>query len=219
MGTGTMTRWWGPVFEAERITRSRRWQGYAVRSLFVLGLLGGLSLPWFELGNKAGEITLRRLATVGQEAFLILTMLELVAVLLLAPAATAGAICVDKSRGTLAHVFVTDLTNREIVLGKLAARLGPVLGLLACSLPVSALLTLLGGVDPVALTGAFLIAAGVAVLGCSLALMLSVWASRPREVLSVSFGAWIAWLLACPLYQFFCQIGRAPNWLAWANPF
>ena len=60
-------------------------------------------------------------------------------VMLAAPAATAGAICLDKARGTLLHVLVTDLSDAEIVLGKLAARLVPVLGLVACSLPVLAL--------------------------------------------------------------------------------
>ncbi len=72
-------------------------------------------------------------------------------VMLAAPAATAGAICLDKARGTLLHTLVTDLSDAEIVLGKLAARLVPVLGLVACSLPVLALGLLLGGIDPVQL--------------------------------------------------------------------
>ena len=48
-----------------------------------------------------------------------MVLTQLIVIMLAAPAATAGAICVDKSRGTLHHVFVTDLTDREIVLGKL----------------------------------------------------------------------------------------------------
>ena len=47
----------------------------------------------------------------------------------------------------------------------------------ACALPVAALGTLMGGIDPVALTAAFLIAGGLTVLGCALALALSVWMS------------------------------------------
>ena len=43
--------------------------------------------------------------------------------MLAAPAATAGAICVDRARGTLTHMLATDLSDPEIVLGKLAARL------------------------------------------------------------------------------------------------
>ena len=73
---------------------------------------------------------------------------ELTLVMLAAPAATAGAICVDRARGTLAHMLVTDLSDPEIVLGKLAARLLPVLGLVACTWPVLAICSLLGGIDP-----------------------------------------------------------------------
>ena len=201
MSNGGMGRWWGPVFEAERKTRARRWQGYASRSAFVLALLGGLVLVYVNLADESGVVTVAEMARTGVTAYSTLTSLELLAVLLIAPAATAGAICLDKTRGTLAHVFVTDLSDREIVLGKLAARLLPVWGLLACALPVSAMATLLGGIDPVALTGAFIIALGVAILGCSLALMLSVWASKPHDVISVVFGVWAVWLFACPVWS------------------
>ena len=53
--------------------------------------------------------------------------------------------------------FLTDLSDAEIVLGKLAARLIPVIGLAGCTLPVLANASLLGGIDPQALTGVFLI--------------------------------------------------------------
>ena len=36
----------GPVFAFEWLTRSRRWQAYALRGLFVLALLAGLGLVW-----------------------------------------------------------------------------------------------------------------------------------------------------------------------------
>ena len=61
-------------------------------------------------------------------------------------------------------MLMTDLSAAEIVLGKLAARLVPVLLMLACTFPVLEILTLLGGVDPNALLGAFAVTAGVAVL-------------------------------------------------------
>ncbi len=36
----------GPVFAFEWLTRSRRWQAYALRGLFVLALLLGLWMVW-----------------------------------------------------------------------------------------------------------------------------------------------------------------------------
>ena len=218
MGDG-WGRWWGPVFEAERATRARRWQGYAGRSVFVAALLGALGLGFSEASSHGGPVTVQELAEVGETAYSILASLELMAVLLIAPAAAAGAICVDKARGSLAHVFVTDLSDREIVLGKLAARLVPTWSLLACALPVAAAATWLGGIDPMALLGTTLIVAGLAVLGCALALMLSVWASKPQEVLSVVFAAWAVWLLAAPSWQLFRRTMRSAIWLERTNPF
>ena len=215
---GTIARWWGPVFDAERVTRARRWQGYALRALFVAGLLLALTLVW---QSRVGSVpvTIRGMANLGAAIYVRLILIQLLAVFLLAPAATAGAVCLDRSRGMLAHVFVTDLTNREIILGKLAARLLPVWGLMGCSLPVLALTTWFGGIDPMALTGAFVIVAGVAVLGCSFALALSVWASKPHEVLSVVYGVWIVWILAEPVYLILRGASRGPWWLDWSNPF
>jgi len=216
---GMMSHWWGPVFDAERTTRARRWQGYALRSLFVLGLLVGLVLVGISQSRRTGLISVQQMAEAGASAYRILVILQLTVVLAVAPAATAGAICLDKTRGMLAHVFVTDLTDREIILGKLAARLLPVLGLLACALPVAALATWLGGIDPVALTGAFIVVGGLAVLGCSFALMLSVWASKPHEVLTVVFSAWAIWLLAWPVSDILLPGPRAPAWFERTNPF
>ena len=88
---------------------------------------------------------------LGQGFFLAVVGTELSLVLLAAPAATAGAICQDRARGTLLHMLMTDLSAAEIVLGKLAARLTPVLAMICCTLPMLELLSLLGGVDPLAL--------------------------------------------------------------------
>ena len=134
---------------------------------------------------------------------------QLTLVLLAAPAATAGAICLDRSRGTLTHLLVTDLSDREIVLGKLAARLTPILTLVACPLPVMQILTLLGGVDPDALLGSFVVTLGVAVLGCCLALVFSIWVRRTHEALLATYAVFGLWLLGPPMLE---QINRSNGW-------
>ena len=118
---------------------------------------------------------------------------------LAAPAATAGAICQDKARGNLALLFATDLSDAEIVLGKLAARLVPVLGMILCAAPVLAIATLFGGIDPVGLIGALLVVLSCAVFGCSLALTLSVWGRKTHEVLMATYVFGILYLLAAPI--------------------
>jgi ABC-type transport system involved in multi-copper enzyme maturation permease subunit len=207
----------GPVFVYEWITASRRWQVYALRSLFVLGLLAAFLVMGMrrEAGGIPGPAGLRALAQLGEGLFVAVIGTQLTLVLLAAPAATAGAICLDRSRGTLMHLLVTDLCDREIVLGKLAARLTPVLTLVACTLPVMQILTLLGGVDPDALLGAFVVTLGVAVLGCCLALAFSIWVRKTHEALLATYAVWGLWLLGLPMID---QINRASGWFLAVPP-
>ena len=188
----------GPVFAYEWIASSRRWQWYALRSLFAGMLLAALLVILSKPGVPLDGMTFRELANLGQSFYVAVIGTQLTLVLLAAPAATAGTICLDRSSGMLTHVLVTDLSDSEIVLGKLAARLVPVLGLVACALPLMAILTLLGGVAPDALLGSFLVTIGIAVLGCSLALNFSLWAKKTHEALLGTYAVWGIWLVGRP---------------------
>ncbi len=202
----------GPVFIYEWITSARRWQPYAVRSLFVLLILVGMLMIWMIWTNESqasNRTTIAKLVQLGQGFFAAISGTMLVVVLLAAPAATAGAICLDRARGTLTHMLVTDLSNVEIVVGKLAARLVPILTLVACTLPVLQLLTLLGGVQPDALVGVLFVTAGIAVLGCSLALVFSLWVGKTHEALLWTYAVWGLWMLAEPISQL---LGAIPGW-------
>ncbi|SIO62568.1 ABC-2 family transporter protein [Singulisphaera sp. GP187] len=185
----------GPVFVYEWRISSRRWQGYALRSLFVASLLAALVVVWS--GRAGGPIapSLRGLAEVAELFFKAMVGTQLAVVLLAAPAVTAGAICLDRARGTLMYLLLTDLSDAEIVLGKLAARLVPVISMVVCVFPVMTLLTLLGGVDSDALLGALIVTLGVAVLGSSLALAFSLWVGKTHEALLGTYAVWGLWLL------------------------
>jgi ABC-type transport system involved in multi-copper enzyme maturation permease subunit len=188
-----MKRGWGPgpVFAFECRAATRRGWLYAGRALFVVLLLVGLGTIWAPAGTTFHSR--EEAAGIARGFFLALVSIQLAVVLLVVPAVTAGAVCVDKSRGTLHHVFVTDLTAHELVLGKLASRLVALLGLLACGLPVLALSGLLGGIDMVAALGAYLVTLGVGVLACALTLTFSVWARKPHQALLPAYlllGVW-----------------------------
>ncbi len=187
----------GPVFAYEWLTSTRRWQLFALRAAFVAALLFGMMVVWQvapDRQSRGQTVSIETLARYGEAFYLTIVTIELTLVLLAAPAATAGAVCLDKARGTLDHLMATDLSNSEIVLGKLGVRLVPVLGLIACVLPLMALSGLLGGIDPTALFGSFLTAAGCAVLGCSLAFTLSVWGRKTHEVLMLTYLIVILWM-------------------------
>ncbi|SIN73277.1 ABC-type transport system involved in multi-copper enzyme maturation, permease component [Singulisphaera sp. GP187] len=214
----------GPVFAYEWLATSRRWQVYAVRSLFVAVLLASLALVWRANVANQKRVTIQSQAEAGRSIYDTIVGTQLILLLLAAPAATAGSICLDKARGTLTHLLMTDLSNAEIVLGKLAARLVPVLGLVASALPALALVSLMGGVDPDALTGAFLVSLGVATLGCTLAFLLSVWGTKTHEVLMATYAILLVWILGSPTWSLLnwalrWRFGPPPQWLNGVNPF
>jgi ABC-type transport system involved in multi-copper enzyme maturation permease subunit len=199
----------GPVFAFEWIALSRRWQWYAMRSLFAGMLLAALLVILSNSPIPSTGMSFRELAKLGEAFYIAVIGTQLTLVLLAAPAAAAGSICLDRASGKLTHMLVTDLSDSEIVLGKLASRLVPVLGLVACALPLLAILTLLGGVDPDALLGAFLVTIGVAVLGCSLALFFSLWAKKTHEALMGTYAVWGIWLVGRP---FVTLVNAAYGW-------
>jgi ABC-type transport system involved in multi-copper enzyme maturation permease subunit len=218
----------GPVISREWRALARRWHWYAGRALFVLGMLGALTVvAWTEQTGRSRDPrraggAIAAAAQVGRRFFGAIVAAQLGLVLVAAPAGLAGAICLEKERGTLVDLLVTDLSGAEVVLGKLAAHLIPVVGMIACAVPVMELATLLGGVEPDALLGASLIAGGSAIVGCALALTFSVWGTRTHEVLLATYGVGAAWLGTGPGWWFFNRIGwlvsGPPAWLFQSNP-
>jgi len=220
----------GPVFIYESLIFARLRQLYAGRVLFVLAMLAGLWVLWWSsvdtpapgqpLGARPG--TLQALARAGVSFFYALAGVQLSMVLLVAPAATAGALCQDRARGVLAQMATTDLTDSEIVLGKLFSRLAPILALLACALPVVSLAALLGGIDIGALVGLFAVSAAVAVLGCALALSISVEVKKTDEVVMAVLALVTCWLLSLPLWGGLSRaygLPAPPEWFFATNPF
>ena len=212
----------GPVFWAEWLVVSRGWHWYAARSALLAVLLGAMTLVWWvRTANKPTQ-SVHDQAEIGRHFAGAIMASELAIVLLAAPAATAGAICLDRARGTLTHMLVTDLSSAEIVLGKLAARMVPVLSLLLCIVPILAIGAWLGGIDAAVVGGALLVTLGVAFSGCAGALALSTWGSKTHEVLLSAYAAWALWLLALPMWYGYRQlIGGViapPPWFEKANP-
>jgi ABC-type transport system involved in multi-copper enzyme maturation permease subunit len=58
-----------------------------------------------------------------------------------------------------------------------------------------ALSGLLGGIDPLALLGSFLVSIGCALVGCALAMTLSVWARKTHEVVMMTYILIVIWLI------------------------
>lgn len=87
-------------------------------------------------------------AQVGQALFATLLLLQVLLVVFLAPAATSGAISLEREKQTLDLLNATPVSTLGIVLGKLAAAAAFVTILIVGSIPLTALVFLFGGVAP-----------------------------------------------------------------------
>jgi ABC-2 family transporter protein len=215
----------GPVFVWEWRRVSRQWWFYAMRSALVAGLLAGLGAVWWTSASRPGLDAPRAMARVGVAFFEVIVLGQIAMVLLVAPAATAGTFGMDKARGHVCLMLITEVTSLDIVLGVLAARLLPVLGGVGCVVPVLALTSHLGGVPPEAMVHLLAVTIGSATLGCSLALALSIGARRFHEVLVTTYVLLSGWVLGYPILMTIRMTavgglipGEAMRWLRDVNP-
>ena len=208
----------GPVFKFECLSASRRWQYFAGRVFFIGILLGALgTVVWNEAAAR-GPVGIRDMAGAGEKFYLVFITTQLSLLFLVAPAITADAICLDKARGALLPLLTTDLSSREIILGKLFARFLPILGFVFCGLPVLAICFSMGGIHPEVVFGAFLVSLGVALVGGAAALLLSVWCTKTYEVLLVCYLLSIGFLLLLPSGWIF-PAGTPLAWAEYTNPY
>jgi ABC-type transport system involved in multi-copper enzyme maturation permease subunit len=155
----------GPLFFYDVVRLARRGRSTLLRVVFALCLLAGLCIVYDArfpqqkiLRNPFSPGPTMLPQEVGNFANVfvgVLLAVQALAVLVLTPAYLAGAIAEEKEKRTLELLFTTHLTDREIVLGKLFARMLHLAGVLLVSLPVLAILQLWGGANPFVIVAAF----------------------------------------------------------------
>lgn len=132
----------GPVFRWEVVRVSRRGLWHIIRLLFAVALLAYLYAQWGQQELKQNELSL-----YSEQMASIYYYLQRWAVILLTPLLVCNAILDERQRQTLPLLLSTMLGAREIVLGKMTARLLGLMTILATGLPVLALMQFLGGID------------------------------------------------------------------------
>ena len=191
--TREWTPWFGPLFRYELVRLARRGQQPMLRVGYVVILFIGLLVAYarefgqdtdfVDLFSRTTNAPIDRMARFAETFLIVFLCLQAAAVLLMTPAIVGGAIAEDKERGAFDHLKTSLLSNREIVFGKLAARLVFVLSVLVTGLPVLALTLLFGGVDGrLLLIGFAVCGLGAASLG-AFSIMLAVKRDGLKEVL------------------------------------
>ena len=210
----------GPIFSREVLTAPRQGRHFLTRAGYVAALfvllytLGQVTFGWQQV-KHLGE-----LARFGSVLFQVFSLIQLALVLFFALLFAAGNIAQEKDRKTLVLLLMTDLRNRELVLGKLFSSLLIVGVLLAAALPVFTFSHLLGGVSlsqigwSVALSGAVALAAG------SWGSLVAFWREKTFQTLAWSVLGLVLFLGI--LEGTIALLGRdatVSTWLALFNPF
>lgn len=190
-----MRRGWlkvfGPVLIYDVIRSSRRTRYFFMRFLYTCGL--GLLICyfyyvfWLRIESMEGKPTIKEQALFAEIFFYTFMWVQFLAVVLLTPAYTAGAIADEKEKKTLEFLLATDLHNREIVLGKWLARVGNLTLLLLAGIPVLAMNLFLGGVDPDLMVAGFTATALTLVSLAGVSIVLSVFGRKTRDAIVLTY--------------------------------
>jgi len=175
-----------PVFARELVTAPRRVKHYVARGIYVAALLMLMGTAWLVL---AGSQTIRNygdLARFGSMLFQILAPLQLAVAIFFSALFTASSVSQEKDRKTLVLLLMTELSNFELVVGKLCASLLTVIVLLLAALPVFMSLLLVGGVNVSQIFGVFAVTIASAVAAGSLGSTIALWREKTFQALAMT---------------------------------
>src|SRR6476646_8301703 len=162
---GGLSLFAGPIIAREVLTAPRPLRFYVARASYV-GIL--FVLMWTAWQSLIGWREVREfgvLARFGGVLFQFFVLIQLTLMLFFAPLSAATAVAHEKDRRTFVLLLMTDLSDTEIVLGKLLASLTQILTALAVGLPVLSVCALLGGISFVQILNLFAVTAASGLAG------------------------------------------------------
>jgi len=198
----------GPVLVREATIAPRRVRFYVARSAYAAALGLVMGTAWLVLSGTQQVRDVGDLARFGALLFQILAPLQAIMALFFAALLVAGSVSQEKDRGTLVLLLSTDMTNGELVLGKLSAGLLLVLVMLLAGLPVFMLTVLFGGVALDQIWRVMLVTLGGVVFCGSLGGMLGFWREKTFQALALVVLVLVAWVVAGELALLAVRVTR-----------
>ncbi len=198
----------GPVFAKEMVEISRRRRYYLNRILYGAALFLALVIMWnSSVRWRSFETThsIRYEAQVAHDLFIALYCTQYAAVFLFVPIFVAGLIAGEREEKSLELLFTTHLSDREIVLGKLASRLAVLALLFLAATPIFSLITLFGGIEPKMVWKS--LCETLVAMFCAGAVAIYFSATSRNQVAAVIRTYWwlSIWILLLPLGSVLCM--------------
>lgn len=137
-----------PVLKKELKTRMRTWRTPLMISLYVLVLSLLVLLVFADVIFSYNNLMGIRLDNV-RNMFYVFTIFQLLLLIFIVPATTAGSISGERERSTLELLICTRMSSLSIILGKLFSSLAETIVLLIVSIPVMSTFFIFGGISPI----------------------------------------------------------------------
>ena len=176
----------GPMIAREVLIAPRPLRYYLWRASFACFLFILLWTSWQYIIGWQDVREVGVVARFGGVLYLMFAMLQLTLMLFFAPLFTAAAVSYEKDRRTLSLLLMTDLSDLEIVLGKLVAGLLNVLTILAASVGLLSLCAFFGGISFGQVVNLFAVTAASGVAGGALGLLIALWRDRTFQSISLT---------------------------------
>jgi ABC-type transport system involved in multi-copper enzyme maturation permease subunit len=186
----------GPVFTRQAAIAPRRVWFFAARTLFVAALFGIVLTSWQLLVGSQRVENLGDLAWFGAAVTQILAPLQLAVAMPFSALLVASAVALEKDRKTLELLLMTNLSNAELVLGKLLAGMLTVVMVVVAALPLLMLVALLGGVSVGQILRIEIVTLASALVTGSLGSTIALWREKTFQALAMTALAIVLWLIA-----------------------
>lgn len=185
----------GPVFTADLRSHTRRPRLLWLRLFFLLMLLALFLFTYSAMPSYLNRAQATVLSDYASQFVTLYMLGQFFFLLLIGPTYVASAIAEERQRGTLDYLFTSDLTSREIIVGKYLSRLMLLLQYVIIGLPILALVQLIGGVSMELILGLVLGTAGCLASLTALTLLFSVMSKNSKNALIRTFMFAIALLI------------------------
>lgn len=176
----------GPLFRREVLIAPRPLKHYLMRAgyvfvLFVLMYTAGQATFGWQALRDVGDS-----ARFGRFLFDLFAVVQLTLVIAASLLFASGSVATEKDRRTLVLLLMTDLSNVELVVGKILSSLLSVLVLIAASLPVFCLVHLLGGVSLSQIFWVEALCVASALAAGAWGVLVAFWREKTFQTLAIS---------------------------------
>ena len=188
-----------PVMRKELRARMRGIRAFVILSIY-LSLMSAVAILLYLIFvpqvQATGSVAI---GTIGRDLFRGMVALELLLIIFIAPAFTAGSITGERDANTYDLIRMTMIPSPAFIIGKLESAIGYILLLMCATAPLLALAFLFGGVSQLELALSFELVVVTSLLFGAVGMYYSAGAERTLAASVRSYLTNLAFLFAIPL--------------------